>query len=451
MRILTFIIALTTSLSIYAQEFSSAYFLDGYKYSHRLNPAFAPTRSYFSLPGLGGLSVSTQSNMSQGNFFYANGNGLTTFLSSNVSSEEFLSAFKKTNYLGADVSVNIFSVGIWGKNGFTSVELTAKAGLSATLPYELFDFIKNPGTQGYYDIQDVNLSSIGYAELSVGHAHAINENLNMGGKLKFLTGLANVDLQMQSIQANTSEEKWSLNSTGDLYYTLPEDISAIASSLNYGFAVDLGAEYKFGGLLKGLNLSLALSDLGFINWTKNTLYAPYTGEIWEFSGFDEIAFDESSENHLRTQINALIDELAALEIVQDTEAAKKFSLLDYSLRFGAEYELPLPLLDLSVGFLYSYNQRSLYALHEGRFFVNLNPLRFVALSVNYAASNLGTNVGGVVNLDLPGFGLFIGSDSFIWKYRSISGIPIPYGKLNLNLHFGVTFNIGPRRELTPGF
>ena len=29
-----------------AQNFNSAYFLDGYKYRHRLNPAFAATRSY---------------------------------------------------------------------------------------------------------------------------------------------------------------------------------------------------------------------------------------------------------------------------------------------------------------------------------------------------------------------------------------------------------------------
>ncbi len=450
MKKLTVIIAtLTASLSIYGQELNSAYFMDGYKYSHRLNPAFAPTRSYFSLPAIGGVSISTRSNLGQGNFFFPYENGLTTFMSSNVSSEEFLSGLKETNYLGADMSLNLFSIGVWGKKGFTSAELTIKAGMSATLPYEFFNFVKDPGTQGYYDIQDFNLGATGYAELSIGHAHAINDNISVGGKLKFLTGIANVDLQLQSVQVTTGEEAWSLKSSGAYYYTVPETsegVSSVVSSLNYGFAVDLGVEYKFDGLLKGLNLSFAVSDLGFINWKNNTLYAANNVDIWEFAGFDEISFDDESENDIGTQFNALIDELGELELFQDAVSSKKSSFLDFCLRLGAEYELPLP-LDLSVGFLYTCNPGSFYTLHEGRFFLNLNPLKFINLSVNYAASNLGSSVGGIINFDLPGFGLFIGSDSIVWRYRSISNIPIPYGKLNFNLNFGITFNIGPRRTL----
>ena len=45
------ILALAMAAPAFAQTLNSAYFMDGYKYRHRLNPAFASTRSYFGLPG----------------------------------------------------------------------------------------------------------------------------------------------------------------------------------------------------------------------------------------------------------------------------------------------------------------------------------------------------------------------------------------------------------------
>ena len=451
MRILSFIIALTASLSLYAQELNSAYFLDGYKYSHRLNPAFAPTRSYIGLPGIGGFGIATRSNLSQDNFLFPYNNGLTTFLSSKVSSEQFLSTLRQNNYLGADISVNLFSLGFWGNKGFTSVELTVKSGLSAKIPYEFFSFIKNLGTQEYYEITDFNLNSVSYTELSIGHARAINRNLNIGGKLKLLSGIANLDLQMQDIQVTTSEDEWSLKSTGVLYYNLPEKTeegsylnSYFNSAINYGFAVDLGMEYKFSGMLNGLNLSLAIMDLGFINWNKNTFYAYSNDNSWEFTGFDEFSFEVEAENNLNTQVDALIDGFSELDFFQDTQTTESLSFLNYYLRLGAEYKLPF-LKAVSFGFLYTYKPINYYAPHEGRVSFNFSPFKLINLSVNYGVSNLGINVGGAINMDFPGIGLFIGSDSFTWRYRTIGNIPIPYG--DLNLHFGLTLNLSSRRTL----
>ena len=42
------LLAAAICLPAAAQDLNSAYFLDGYKYRHRLNPALAPSRSYFS-------------------------------------------------------------------------------------------------------------------------------------------------------------------------------------------------------------------------------------------------------------------------------------------------------------------------------------------------------------------------------------------------------------------
>ena len=45
-----------------AQSLNSAYFTDGYKYRHTMNPAYGNDQSYVSFPALGNINVRTQGN-----------------------------------------------------------------------------------------------------------------------------------------------------------------------------------------------------------------------------------------------------------------------------------------------------------------------------------------------------------------------------------------------------
>ena len=477
------ILALAMAAPAFAQTLNSAYFMDGYKYRHRLNPAFASTRSYFGLPGLGGVSADIQSNMGISTFLYPTESGqLTTFMNGSVSSDEFLSRLDRNNRLGVDVYANILSVGKWGRKGFTSVELGVRSVNAVNLPKDLFSFVKNVGAASTYDISRLGVSSRNYLELAVGHAHQITSNLNIGAKVKFLVGLASVDARIDRMNLTLAEDKWSVTADGTVSANVPglsvptkaetgaelkdpsrpdeidldgvefalDDLSSVTGGLGYGAALDLGAEYRFGGILEGLNVSAAILDLGFIRWG-NAINA-VTGDMgWEFDGFEDISFEEGSDMSIGNQFNALGEDLADLLVLYRESSTKgKTNMLSCTVNLAAEYEMPF-YRKLSAGFLYSSRFGGGYIKNEGRFFVNLLPVKWFGISASYGISNFGSSLGGVINFDLPGFGLFIGTDCVTTKLTppidDLFGLQVPYDKLKLNLNFGLTFNISRYRTL----
>lgn len=478
-RIYMFLLAAVLCLPAAAQQFNSAYFLDGYKYRHQLNPAFAPTRSYFALPGIGNVSLYAQSNLGVSTLLYPHDGQLVTFMHSSVNTDEFLGSLRKNNRIGVDLTTTILSVGAWGKKGFTSVELNLKSSTGISLPYDLFDFIKNAGAKQTYDIGNLGVRSRNYLELAMGHSHQITPNLNIGAKVKLLMGLANVNAQIDNMSISMTEDRWSIDASGSLSASVPGlqiptkaesgaqiDDPSRADELDFGnigfggfnagdilggfgAAVDLGAEYRFDGILKGLNVSAAVLDLGFISWKKGL--NAYTGDTgWEFTGFENISVDGDSENSLGNQFGSFGDDLANMFVFhKDASDKGKTDMLSCTLNLAAEYEMPF-YRKLSVGFLYSSRIAGPYSKNEGRFSANITPVKWFGFSASYGISEYGSSMGAVMNIDLPGFGLFVGSDYVFWNVTPPVdglGISVPYNKLRLNLNFGLTFNISRYRTL----
>ena len=86
--------------SMYAQNFRTGYFLDGYMYKYQLNPAFQGERGFIALPAIGKVSVGLESNMALGSFVYPTSDGtLITALHPDVSAEDFLKNIKKENLM----------------------------------------------------------------------------------------------------------------------------------------------------------------------------------------------------------------------------------------------------------------------------------------------------------------------------------------------------------------
>ena len=90
------------SLSAVAQDLKSSYFVKSDNYRHDLNPAFMGESGYVSFPVLGNVNVGTQGNVGLNDFLYKTNNAsskykLTTFMSPDVSRNEFLSKIKEKN------------------------------------------------------------------------------------------------------------------------------------------------------------------------------------------------------------------------------------------------------------------------------------------------------------------------------------------------------------------
>lgn len=89
-------VAISFCTAVSAQHnLRTGYFLDGYAYRHKLNPAFAGDRGYVAIPAAGYLTAGVESNLTLSTLLYPTGNGtLTTFLNPSVSAEEFLSRIR---------------------------------------------------------------------------------------------------------------------------------------------------------------------------------------------------------------------------------------------------------------------------------------------------------------------------------------------------------------------
>ena len=120
-----------------------------------------------------------------------------------------------------------------------------------------------------------------------------------------------------------------------------------------------------------------------------------------------------------------------------------------TLNIGAEYKMPF-YKKLSAGFLYSNRFAKAYSKYEGRFFVNIHPVQWFELSSNYGISNHGSMWGAALSFDFPGIGIFLGTDNIFWKVTPPLegiGISVPYGQANINVNFGLTFNLSKLRHL----
>lgn len=477
------------SLNVAAQQNAkeSGYFIEGYNNRHNLNPAFASTRSYFSIFS-GNINFGVQSNMAASTFLYPYNGQLTTFMNSSVSSDEFLSKLNRNNRLSVDAYVPVLTVGAWGRNGgFTTFEIGAKVNAMVTIPYAMFDFMKNTGSSSYYNISNLGVRSNAYLEMAIGHSHKISDRLDIGAKFKILAGIANADAKFSNFDLTMSEDQWKVNADGQLSISAPmldvktkgqtgtaddpsqndlidfntvipsfsdmtvsEIISSAFRGMGYGAALDLGAAYCFdSGLLEGLNLSAAVLDLGFISWG-NTVNAVTDVEPWVFDGFEELSFDSESKNSLSNQINDLFGNFEDLLRLKLAEGSKRQTeMLACTVNIGAEYEMPF-YRDMSVGFLSTTRISGRYTCSEGRFSLNLEPVKWFGFSASYGISPFGSRVGAMLNFNFPGIGLFIAADNIPLQYSAPlrgAGIGVPYNTGNVDLGFGLNFNLSKVKHL----
>ena len=205
-----------------AQNLNSAYFVDDFKFRHSLNPAFGNEQSYFSIPALGNVNVSTQGNFGVKDVIMDNPlygqpgqKQLTTFLNPNISVGDALGGFSTgNNKLVEDLKLSILSFGFKGFGGYNTFEINLRQTLGVSLPYEFMEFAKNVGNKEY-NIGDINIGAQAFAEVALGHSRQINDKLRVGAKLKFLVGAGRADVKIQNLTANLSApDRWTLTGNG---------------------------------------------------------------------------------------------------------------------------------------------------------------------------------------------------------------------------------------------
>ena len=298
-KIYAFLFTLLLASGAAAQN-PTAYFMEGSTLRSQFNPAFAPLRGYVNIPGLGGLDINVSGNLSIDKILYPRNGKLVTLLDSSVSTADALSGLKADNLLGLDTRVNLIGFGAFTRNhkNFWSFDLNARVTTDATLPYSLFDFLKR-GNSG--DISDIGITADSYLEAGFNYSFPLlDDKLYIGVRAKFLMGVARARMYFTQFNVSHNEERWLINAAGGLDITAAgldvktelndhgeevykmDDISLKPTSpAGYGFAVDFGATYD---ILPNLQASLAVTDLGFISWSKKNSVMGVSTQETEFTG-----------------------------------------------------------------------------------------------------------------------------------------------------------------------
>ena len=127
-RIIIFLVAVLSAavFQLNAQQnLRTGYFLDGYTYGYKMNPAFQGERGFLAIPVLGKTSVAVESNLSLSALLYPTADGkLATFLHPDVSADDFLKNMKHGNMILANADLPIIAFGFRTGKSYSTIDLS---------------------------------------------------------------------------------------------------------------------------------------------------------------------------------------------------------------------------------------------------------------------------------------------------------------------------------------
>ena len=489
---MTFIMTIIT-LPANAQFLRTSYFMEGTHYRQQLNPALTPTKGFINLPVIGGINATLGSTslgyqeiidiMDNGNDFYK--------------TQDFMNRLKDNNTLNVNLNFNILSAGWYKGKNFWTFNIGLRTDVGANLTKSMFETLNEIDAVGNdwqkiddkltIDGQQLNIQA--YTEVGIGLSRQINERLTVGGRVKVLLGIGNLEMKIKQACMNANlpnqeridaiaQTRFTAENWQSELNALKTEISGYNANLvvdaslessfkgldlvenqdgyvddfdfdagkmglaGYGFGVDLGASYK---ILDNLTVSAAVLDLGFISWSKgSTKVANATGNM-SMDGkdyvkeFDQVTSVEGAQrviNDFTNQSNDFLNSVGNGDILnydmlkmeaKDAEKSRKSSLAA-TMVLGAEY-----------GFF--NNKLAVGALSTTRFLkpetqteltlsANYRPKSWFNVALSYSAIQ---SAGKSFGLGLKLGPIFVGTDYMFLGKNSNSvnaffGVSIPLNK-----------------------
>lgn len=341
-----YIIAIAALLcfNVNAQNNYTGYHSSAFLLQSGSNPAAMPNANIvFGLPGLSNGTFGMEWPLSLNEVLVKDENdslrASLPFITSNLKEHNVLSLSTRDQlfYLGFKLGAE--------KKLFAYLGSDIVADVAFQFSNDLVDYLSN-GNAKYLN-QQVNLTderfeSSVYNSLYIGAAYDVNDKLNVGGRLKYLTGIANVHTDHMNIGMytdSTSMPFYATTLTADLLIQssgrgAATDTIDFDPMLNTGFAVDFGATYQYN---QDLALSFAVNDLGSITWDEsNNEYYTTEGEVsYVFEGLTQTS---AGAENLQEQMEEIVDSLTTT-MEPTTTAGTYTTKLNPNIYLGANYKL----------------------------------------------------------------------------------------------------------------
>lgn len=446
---------LLSPLALKAQMPSTGYFMESSVTRHHDNPAFLEGRPYFSFL-LGDINIGTSGNFGASTFIYDidpaqnSGRKYGTFMHPEVSQQQFFDKIGSTDKrVGVDFRYNLLTVGFRAWGGTNLVQVNVRSTTDLLLPNELLRFAKAPGLQTAYEFDNWGLRNHSFAEVALGHARKINENLTLGAKAKILFGLGYADVSVDRLNLQLTDEIWSVRGQARGTLALMKtpvladaegkfdelgDFKGGLSGMGLGF--DFGASYKLPAV-PGLTLSASLTDLGFISHSDAQIFETRPDAQWSFEGFQNVyAGSKTSESKdLGDEWERISDDFENMLSLYETSKKGKTSSLATTFNLGGEYTLPA--YDrLSFGLLFTQRMAGKFSRAQLMLASRIRPIKAIEVGLNTSFATTGTTFGGMLTLNAPFCQFYVAADRFVGKL-SKEGIPVNSG--NGHINFGLVF------------
>lgn len=445
--ITTLILAIVT-VPVSAQYLRTSYFMENSADRIQLNPALQPTRGYVKIPVIGAINASASSNSlgaqdiidvidSDGDFY---------------NNDKFFNRLSSDNRLNVNLTSDIISFGFYKGAGFWSANIGLRTDINASIPKSLFNYLR--ATDNFdesmlgntFDIRNERLNINAYTEIGVGYSRPVNEKLTLGGKVKMLVGLGNLDMNVQQLSVTENGTESIIKSRGSLktsFHGLGLETSVGFDGkeyiddidfddfgvAGYGAAIDLGATYQ---LLDNLTLSAAVLDLGFISWSKDATSVASTNSdrTISYDNYYDPDFGPSYpdyEPYYETASNGDVLDFELLGFEVGNQKSRTTSLAS-TLVLGGEYAFLNK--SLGVGVLSTTRFNKIKTISELTFSANYRPKSWFNTTLSYS----------VIQSCMKSFGLavklgplMLGTDYMYFgsntkNVNGYLGLSIPLGK-----------------------
>ena len=435
MKKILLLLAASLAATIAAAQNPTAYFMEGSTFRSQFNPAFAPHRGYFNIPVLGGIEIATNGNLALGDVFHPRNGKLVTLLDASVSAADALAGLHAKNSLNVDTRIDILGFGAYTRNGkhFWSFDLDLRTTEDTELPYSLFEFLKK-GRSGR--IANISVSASAYLEAAFAYSFPLlDDRLYIGVRGKFLAGIAQARLNYDRFDVSLDEERWNIDARGTIditaggadvdtderYFKIDDLDMKPTRPAGYGFAVDLGATYD---ILPELQASLAVTDLGFLGWSKKHTVSGVSAKSLEFAG-TTIPDDGTPQPDF---------DLDVLEF-ERVGAGSSTNMLHTALNAGLEYKLWRR--KIGIGLFYSARFRSERTFHNLTGSVNFQPIEWFTLTGSYSVlAGRGGAFGVGLNLCPGWINFFVATDILTAKHTP-QWVPIKQTAMHFTFGLGV--------------
>lgn len=438
---------------------NTSYFLSNLPQQFRLNPAYQPEYKVFiGLPGLSGVSVNyLNSSFTVEDLLFKRDDSVY------MDVNKFYKSLHKRNYIAFNNENSILSIGVKAKSWYGTLDITQKNDFLFRYNKDLFTFLKYGNTDHPsmdFGKLGVNLNS--YIEVALGLSKQMNSKLTVGGRLKYLAGIANAHMTDSELDVVTERDgTMKIHSRQNIRITAPVNIRneqtglpfepnkpidwddfdfntddiGVADFLNTknpGFAIDLGGEYQFDDKIK---LFASLTDLGFIHWgNKDFQYNFYQDARFTWEGADisnSVNKDNVGYISIDSAFTKLTDQLK--DSLQLRSRGKAYTtMVSPKLYLGATYQLNRTFY---VGGLFRASLVDKMFIPSLTASVNGRLMRNVSASVSYSITRGSyVNLGAGLTAKLGPFQLYLETDNLLaCNYTNTQSANARFG---INLLFG---------------